>query len=378
MISERPKILISLAAWTLGKSGGDVHALEMGKSWSSLADVHFLCPNGAMSLVSEYVPQATVISFGDFGSDQSTFTQVVDYLRRILSIRSHVQASGPFDVIVGASHFLPDVITLISGKTSARAMYVYHLSSFRNRGVSARSTLAIWAERISLQVARSMKPLVFVSNKEVQSRLKRWGDVRFTVLGFDVHKFNQTTEQNRDIDVLFAARIIKAKGYLDFIKCIEELVHSSAGIGKVVVIGTGPDVSDFLSKLSEHHLDEYVDYLGFVDEAQKIQLMKSSYVVLAPSYEEGWGIAIGEALAAGAVPVAYELDVLRDLFPEGLQLLPLGKWELLSKKIHQLLQDKSYWKNCSDKGRIDVQRYHNDKIAEFEYECLLSLLNDET
>jgi glycosyltransferase involved in cell wall biosynthesis len=378
MSSERPKILISLAAWTLGKSGGDVHALEMGRSWSSLADIHFLCPDGAKSLVSEYVPLATVITFGDFGSAQSTLAQVVDYLRRIVSIRSHVQASGTFDVIVGASHFLPDVITLFFGKTTARAIYIYHLSSLRNRGVSVRSIIAIWAEQISLQIARSMKPLVFVSNKEVQSRLKRWGDVRFTVLGFDVRKFNQTTDQNRDIDVLFVARIIKAKGYLDFIKCIQELVHSSLGIGKIVVIGTGPDVNDLLSKISEYDLGQYVEYLGFVDETRKIQIMKSSYVVLAPSYEEGWGIAIGEALAAGAVPVAYELEVLRELFPEGLQLLPLGKWELLSKKVYQLLEDKNYWKDCSDKGRIDVQRYHNEKIADFEYKCLLSRLIDGT
>ena len=165
---------------------------------------------------------------------------------------------------------------------------------------------------------------------------------------------------------------------MDFIKCIQELVHSSLGLGKIVVIGTGPDVNDFRSKILEYGLGQYVDYLGFVDETRKIQIMKSSYVVLAPSYEEGWGIAIGEALAAGAVPVAYELEVLRDLFPEGLQLLPLGKWELLSKKVHQLLEDKNYWKNCSDKGRVDVQRYHNEKIAEFEYKCLLSRLIDAT
>jgi glycosyltransferase involved in cell wall biosynthesis len=378
MNSERPKILISLAAWTLGKSGGDVHALEMGKNWSSVADVHFLCPNGAKSLVAEYVPKATVHTFGDFGSAQSTLSQVVDYLRRISSIRRNVQASGPFDVIVGASHFLPDVTALMFGNTKTRAMYVYHLSSFRSRGVSVRSVIAIWAEQISLLIARSTKPLVFVSNREMQNRLNRWKEVRYTVLGFDVLKFSQTPEQSRDIDVLYAARVIKAKGYEDFLKCINELVHSSLVLRKIVLIGTGPDVNDLLSKISDYDLGPYVDYLGFVDEAQKIQLMKSSYVVLAPSYEEGWGIAIGEALAAGAVPVAYELDVLRELFPEGLQLLPLGEWELLTRKVQQLLEDKTYWKNCSDKGRDDVQRYHNDKIAELEYECLLSRFNDES
>ena len=378
MTNDRPKILISLASWTLGKSGGDVHALEMGKSWSSFADIHFLCPNGAKSLVWEYVPQATVHTIGNFGSAQSTLSQVVDYLRRFALIRSHVKAVGPFDVMVAACHFLPDVIALISGKTKARAIYVYHLSSFRNRGISARSIIAICAEQVSLLIARSMKPLVFVSNKEMEHRLRRWSDVRFTALGFDVRKFNQTAEQNRDIDVLYAARVIKAKGYLDFIKCIQALIDSSLGIKKVVIIGTGPDVNDLLSKISEYGLEEHVAYLGFVDEIQKVQLMKSSYVVLAPSYEEGWGIAIGEALAAGAVPVAYELDVLKELFPKGLQLAPLGDWQLLSKKVHQLLGDKNYWKNCSDEGRADVQRYHNDKIAESEYECLISRLNVAT
>jgi glycosyltransferase involved in cell wall biosynthesis len=370
--NQRLKILISLSSWTVGKSGGDVHILEMARSWANNSEIHVLCPDGATSLVREYIPRATVQCFGNFGSAETTLRQSLDYLKRIRSIVKHVRSIGRYDVMIGASHFLPDVIALMFGKCSSRAIYLYHLSTFRHRGISVRSTVAIFAEQISLRVVRLIKPLIFVSNREVQDRLKRWDRVIFTVLGFDVKKFDQIPEQDRTIDVLFVARIIKAKGYLDFVKSIKQLTDLNIALKRVVIIGTGPDVPDLTNKILDNGLQNKIEYLGFVDERKKIQLMKSSKVVLAPSYEEGWGIAIGEALAAGCVPIAYELDVLRELFTEGIQLVPLGNWLQLTEKVHEFLENEELWTGCSEKGKNSVRRYHNEQIADFEYQCLLN------
>ena len=104
--------MVSLASWTVGKSGGDVHALEVAKEWSAEAEIHFLCPAGAVPLVLEYVPKAIIHNLGPTRASRTTVGQSWNYLSRLSKIRRVVQGSGEFDCFVAGSHFLPDSIAV--------------------------------------------------------------------------------------------------------------------------------------------------------------------------------------------------------------------------------------------------------------------------
>jgi glycosyltransferase involved in cell wall biosynthesis len=360
------KIMISLASWTVGKSGGDVHALEVAREWSSDHEIHFLCPTGAIPLVLEYVPNAITHDLGQTTTSRTTLAQSLNYVLRISKTRKAIQAAGDFDCFIAGSHFLPDSIALLSSSCRLRAMYVYHLSSFKQRGFSFRTTIAILAERISLLFVWKQDMLVIVSNKATNHKLNKHFQTFFTDLGLDLQKFNLKSPELRSISVLFFARIVSSKGYKDFIKCIEIHGDSIKQNGRIVMVGTGPEVDQLTSEIARAGMGELIEYLGFVTESEKIKLLQSTQVVLAPSYEEGWGIAVAESMAAGAVPIAYDLEVLEELFPVGLQRVPLGDYRKLGETASFLLKNKDELIELSASSKDFIKKYDVRRIAQDE------------
>jgi glycosyltransferase involved in cell wall biosynthesis len=55
-----------------------------------------------------------------------------------------------------------------------------------------------------------------------------------------------------------------------------------------------------------------VRFLGFVDEAAKLRLLRQTWANLFPSPKEGWGITIMEAAACGTPSIASDSPGLRD------------------------------------------------------------------
>jgi len=55
-----------------------------------------------------------------------------------------------------------------------------------------------------------------------------------------------------------------------------------------------------------------IEYLGRVDENKKIELMKTSHLILVTSVKEGWGLIVTEANSQGTPAVVYDVDGLRD------------------------------------------------------------------
>jgi glycosyltransferase involved in cell wall biosynthesis len=360
------KIMMSLASWTVGKSGGDVHALEIAREWSSEHEIHFLCPTGAVPLVLEYVPNAIIHELGQTSTSRTTIAQSLNYLSRISRTRKVVQAAGDFDCFVAGSHFLPDSVALRSCSCQLRAMYVYHLSTFKQRGFSFRTTVAILAERLSLLFVWKSDMLVMVSNKATNHKLNKHFQTYFTDLGLDLQKFNLKGPELRNISVLFFARIVNSKGYKDFIKCIEIYGDAIKQNGRIVMVGTGPEVDQLTSEIARRGMGELIEYLGYVTEGEKIKLLQSTQIVLAPSYEEGWGIAIAESMAAGAVPIAYDLEVLEELFPVGLQRVPLCDHGKLGEASSFLLKNNFELTQLSESGKDFVKKYDVRRIAQDE------------
>ncbi|MEI9959687.1 MAG: glycosyltransferase [Limisphaerales bacterium] len=57
-----------------------------------------------------------------------------------------------------------------------------------------------------------------------------------------------------------------------------------------------------------------IQLAGFVSEEEKFLLLKKSKYFFFPSYEEGWGIALAEALYCECRCICYELPYYRSVF----------------------------------------------------------------
>ena len=118
-------------------------------------------------------------------------------------------------------------------------------------------------------------------------------------------------------DALFVSRLHPAKGVFDLVRIWKEVVKLKED-AKLGVIGSAPD-SGVLVKLRkqiiEAGLETKIFLLGPVSEEVKYSLMKSSKVLVHPSYEDGVPLVFYEALYCGMQVATFDLPTYADIAP---------------------------------------------------------------
>jgi glycosyltransferase involved in cell wall biosynthesis len=94
-------------------------------------------------------------------------------------------------------------------------------------------------------------------------------------------------------------------------------------------------------------------------------------VLVAPSYEEGWGIAVAEALASGLPAIAYRLSNLDEVFGDAYIGVAVGDRDGLATELVRLLTDDRAAAEFGAQGRAAVARYDLDRVAEEELRLIL-------
>jgi glycosyltransferase involved in cell wall biosynthesis len=212
---------------------------------------------------------------------------------------------------------------------------------------------------------------VFVANEATGAALTKRGfhPVK-TGVGIDLARFRSMVRPRIPNRGLFVGRLVETKGVRD---AIEAWARVSAAIpgAKLILAGEGPECRRARALASRLGIDSAVEFVGFVSEEEKRRLLFESSVFLAPSYEEGWGIAVGEALASATPVVAYRLPVLDELFPSSYLAAPQGDVSALAKLALSILTDSAVQEPVVQKGVETVSRYDLARVAATELETIL-------
>jgi glycosyltransferase involved in cell wall biosynthesis len=369
-MSRRPRILISLAAWTRGASGGDQHVLASAARWSEAADVVAVCPQGAGPLVRGALPEAEVRAFRAPPTPSGAVGLSAEYLRRMIPAARAARRAGPVDAAVAGSHFLPDAAALAAARAPTRAVFVYHLSHGKGRPASLHTALALAGERAALLAHRAAANLAFVSNRETGAALRRWPRVARTNVGIDLAPYRDAIRPAPRFAACFLGRLVPTKGPEELVRAWAQISARRPG-ERLVVVGVGPSEPAARALATRLGVAETIEWAGFVDEDRKRELLAASRLLIFPSHEEGWGIAVCEALAAGTPAVCFDLPILRELFGPGIVTVPVGDWSALGAAAAGLLEDEGRRAALGDAGRELAQRYDVERIAREELGELL-------
>lgn len=132
--------------------------------------------------------------------------------------------------------------------------------------------------------------------------------------------------------ILFAAKLQPWKRPLDLALAFDRMRTPAS----LVFVGDGPLASS-LESHTAHRAD--VRLLGFLDQAEIGEWYGIADVLVLPSEREPWGLAVNEAMAAGAVPVVSDaVGCAPDLVtPETGRVVPTGDIGCLARTLDELL-----------------------------------------
>jgi glycosyltransferase involved in cell wall biosynthesis len=370
-MSSKPRFLLTFLAWSSGLSGGDRHLLEVAARWREHVDVEVLAPRRAAETIRSFLDDVPMHMLGASPSGASAGPALaLEYIRRaaLVTLRRPPAA----DVVLAASHFTPDAVglaKLVRGGALGVA-YVYHLVAARS-SLGARTLWSKTDERLGLGILHRFAELVFVSNSPTAKALADRGFAPVhTAVGVDISSFRRSVPPSIPPRVAFVGRMVHTKGVSDTIEAWAR-VSEAVPEARLVMVGVGPQRAAGQALAERLGVSNSVEWPGFVSEEDKRRILIESRLLLAPSYEEGWGISVCEAMASAVPVVAYRLPVLDELFDTAYLGAPPGDVGGLADLAVQVLTDDSLAETLSRTGPETAGAYDLARVADHELEIIL-------
>lgn len=364
--------MLTFLAWAGGLSGGDRHLLEVAGRWREHVDLAVLAPPQAATTIHSFLEDVPLHELGSAGRRQAALGPVLalEYIRR--AITASVRELPPADVVVAASHFIPDAAALATTvrRGALGVAYVYHLVAGR-RDLRPRTLWSKTDERLGLSLLRHFAGVVFASNTTTAAALAERGfrPVR-TAVGIDLASFRQAAPGRLPPRAAFVARMARTKGVTDAIEVWAQ-VRRAVPDARLLMVGAGPEREPAAALAGRMGISDSIDWCGFVSEQEKRRILSESRLLLAPSYEEGWGISVCEAMASAVPVVAYRLPVLDELFGSAYLAAEPGDAVGLAEHAVRVLTDDATAELLSRRGRETAEQYDVALVAKLELDVIL-------
>lgn len=335
------EIVMLLTGPMVGVSGGDTHALRFVAAYEN----HW---PGSTSLVTPEsvvndLPESLRGSILDLktplqGQIRNIYIYAIVITMRTILAMFRMPKAG---VAVASSHFFNDVIPCVVARWrggSGIATFIYHIVADMDRPRSIRTVVSKVLEYGSLALLKRYADIIFVDNVEVVRSLEKRGftmdKIVMTANAFDPLVPLPPRVKSDPPAVAFLGRFVEEKGIWDILELGKSLATSTPE-AKIEMIGDGPLHEKFSQELSASGLTN-ITLHGFVSETEKWDLLRRANLFVAPSREEGWGIAVGEALTAGVPVVAYDLPAYRYL-GDAIDRVPIGQTDRFVREVAALV-----------------------------------------
>jgi len=153
------------------------------------------------------------------------------------------------------------------------------------------------------------------------------------------------------------ARVVQDKGHEYFLWAAKKLIQNSHPDIKILIVGEGPYLKPTKELVRQLHLDEYVLFLGNIDDVT-YALAVIDIFVLPAVWREGFGLSIIEAMALAKPVIVTNIWALNELVHNrvnGLLVEPKDTNDL-ANAIGELLNDKELCEKVALNGAEMVKR----------------------
>lgn len=194
-----------------------------------------------------------------------------------------------------------------------------------------------------------------VFRKALKSKIKIIGNP------IDKAKITQMAERGTShfYDVIFVGRLSGQKNPQKFISIINQLKLSGQKV-QAAIIGEGELETECNHLRQQYGLENEIAMLGFLDNPYSV--MKNSKILCMTSVEEGFGLAVAEAMVLGKPVLVSGIGGMKKLLGEEAEEFCQTEEEYVFK-IKKLLHDKDYYQKEQERMKNiayffpDIQEY---------------------
>jgi glycosyltransferase involved in cell wall biosynthesis len=169
--------------------------------------------------------------------------------------------------------------------------------------------------------------------------------------------------------VLFFGTLEPRKNVGGLLDAYERLAARRRDLPQLVLAGKATDAArPWLARLTRPPLDRLVKHLGYVDPDSRRALYEGAHCLVQPSFEEGFGITVLEAMTAGVPVVVTDRGALPEVVGDAGPIVPSESADALAAAIERMLDDRAFTAQCVARGLVRAGEYRWDQTARRVYE----------
>lgn len=192
--------------------------------------------------------------------------------------------------------------------------------------------------------------------------------VHFIPLGIDpaLLEAPAPVERSERPTVLFLGQTKYRKGWDVLLRAVPEIARAMPDARCIFAGHTGRDRADFDALVARLGVAPLIDVRGRVDEAEKVRLLRSSWVLTLPARYEGFGLPLVEAMMCGTPVVTTDVPACNEIVRDGETglVVPPDDPAALAAALVRLLGDASLRGRLADAGQhAALERYAAPVVA---------------
>jgi len=304
---------------------------------------------------------------------------LIDGVEFAFKVKNFLESNNGFDVVHVHFPFGSSVLATIDREMRSRMVYTAHVGEEGKRfKLTSDTPLVLRLLSPDLYLMKRVRKNV-VLNKPLKDKLVEKGidEEKIEVIpngvsvkdfgNFDrntVDKVKKKYGINERVTVMFAGSITPRKGVDYLVRSGEMIVRDRKDV-LFLLVGSTEYNKEFSKKLIEYvkcrNLDRNIRFTGFVPYEDLKVLYSICDIFVLPSFEEGFGIVLTEAMASGKPLVGTNVGGIPMQIREGWNgfLVGPGNGKQLTEKIRYLIENEEERKRMGRNSR---------KLAEEEFD----------
>ena len=146
---------------------------------------------------------------------------------------------------------------------------------------------------------------------------------------------------------------------------------------ELVLAGTATEEArPWLDRIVRAPLAGHVRHIGYVNPANRQALYGGARLLVMPSFEEGFGIPVLEAMTSGVPVVASDRGALPEVLGDAGPLVNPHEPDEIAGAMARMLDDESYRSACVSKGSLRARQFNWHRTARLVYDVYQQAAED--